>query len=129
MTPLSMSELITLYSRYAVAIDAMDPEMFTSCFTEDAAIESSAPTVQGHDEIREWMQLSRTGLLHQFSNILVLEESRSQATCRADWTIIEAGEIIAVGTYADVVQLDDHGIARFSKRSIQYTWRRNPPRT
>lgn len=129
MTSTSMSQLITLYSRYCVGIDSMDSELFTTCFTEDAVIESSAGTVQGHHEIREWMQLSRAGLLHQFSNVVVIEESGANAVCRADWMIIEQGAIIAVGAYADVVHTDDKGISRFRKRSIRYTWRKNQPST
>ncbi|WP_461175311.1 nuclear transport factor 2 family protein (plasmid) [Arthrobacter sp. Z1-9] len=129
MASTSMSQLITLYSRYCVGIDSMDSELFTTCFTEDAVIESSAGTVQGHDEIRKWMRLSRAGLLHQFSNIVLIEESGPSAVCRADWIIIDAGAIIAVGSYADVVQTDDRGVSRFRKRSIQYTWRKDQPST
>lgn len=123
----SLPELMALYSAYSVAIDALDGDSLVSCFSEDAQIQSPVRVVNGHEEIREWMLLSRPGLLHQYSNLLILEQSATKIVSRADWTVHEAGEVISTGTYRDEVRREADGDLRLSKREIVYTWRRVAP--
>ena len=120
----STMELLDLYTAYSVGLDNQDRDLFLSCFTQDAVIESPAQTARGHDEISAWMALTPDGFLHHSFNILVVEASGLDTVCRADWLVYDTGAAISRGIYRDMVRNDGSGGLRFSKRVITRTWRR-----
>lgn len=125
MSPLVMSEISGVYSRYSFGVDHQLAEVIESCFAPEGSIGAVGnPPVTGRQAISaRLVHIADPAVVHHAFNIVVLEETLDEVHARADFTMAKAGSVIATGYYDDsLVRLSEVGWL-FSRRFVTYTWR------
>jgi hypothetical protein len=64
------------------------------------------------------MTLSRDTVVHQSSNLMILDDNGSEIVSPANWHIYETGALIATGVYQDHIRKDRDGVLRLSPDSL-----------
>jgi 3-phenylpropionate/cinnamic acid dioxygenase small subunit len=118
------TQIHALYARYAFASDFGPSEAWRDCFTPDALFEVNGKQHRGADALLKFAQGMHSRPVRSnrhWNNNLVIEESRSGATGKAYFTLLNVAEsprqITMSGVYNDELAKTPQGW-KFSSRKI-----------